>query len=611
MNGFSRIALCAALLAMALGGCGGSGKSSRLTGNDTEPRVISSDASLAQMQVSATDLDQLFQSTIYDYTGVASYLSRTTTITAVPTDANATFVVNGIEGSRDEPSDPIDLLEGSNTITVTVTAEDGVSSQSYTVDINRAIASNLHSQRFLKAADNGPDDRFGARVAVSGDALVVVASGEDSAATGINGDFTDDSAPDSGAVYVFRRDAARTWVQEAYVKASNAATSDAFGQAIALSGDTLVVGAPREDSAAVGINGDESDNSAIDAGAVYVFTRDATGIWSQQAYLKASNTDSVDGFGGAVALDGDTLAVGANLEDSAAAGVDSDQANNSAQDSGAVYVFTRDASGTWAQQAYLKASNANAGDRFGGAIVLSGDTLAVGAAHERSKTTGVDGNQSNNSWSEAGATYVFTRSETGDWSQQAYLKASNTGSGDRFGGALALSGDTLVVGAPLEDSAARGIDGFQADNKALSSGAAYIFGRDSMGTWTQQAYLKGSNSDTQDRFGHSLALDGDLLVVGALEDSGASGADGDQADNSASGAGAAYLFERDALGAWSQIAYLKASNTDAGDEFGSAIAIDGAKLVIGARREDSSATGVDGDQTDNTSIDSGAVYIVR
>ena len=206
---------------------------------------------------------------------------------------------------------------------------------------------------------------------------------------------------------------------------------------------------------------------------------------------------------------------------------------------------------------------------------------------------------------------MFTRNEAGDWSQQAYLKASNTGSGDRFGDAVVLSGDTLVVGAPLEDSAARGIDGFQADNKALSSWAAYIFSRDSMGTWTQQAYLKGSNSETQDRFGHSMALDGDLLVVGASEDSGASGADGDQADNSAPSAGAAYLFERDAQGAWSQIAYLKASNTDAGDEFGSAVAIAGTALVVGASLEDSNATGVDGDQTNNTSIDSGAVYIVR
>jgi len=341
---------------------------------------------------------------------------------------------------------------------------------------------------------------------------------------------------------------------------------------------------------------------------VYVFRRDATGIWSQQAYLKPANTDPVDGFGVSVALDGDTLVVGASLEDSNAVGINGDGGDNSAVDSGAVYVFTRDAGGDWSQQAYLKASNTDAGDQFGGAVALSGDTLAVGAVFERSKSTGVDGSQSSNSWSEAGAVYVFTRDELGTWSQQAYLKASNTGSGDRFGDSLAISGDTLVVGAPLEDSAARGINGFQADNKALSAGAAYIFSRDPAGTWIQQVYLKGSNTDSQDRFGHSLALNGDMLVVGASEDSNAIGG---PADNSARNAGAAYLFERDANGTWSETAYLKASNTDAGDQFGSAIALGDAFLVIGAPLEDSAATGVGGDQADDTSVDSGAVYIVR
>ncbi|MDH3429531.1 MAG: cadherin-like beta sandwich domain-containing protein [Gammaproteobacteria bacterium] len=611
MHGFGRIALISAVLATALTGCGGGGNSSSRTGFNPEPPVISSDASLAELTASAADFDQIFQPTIFDYTGTASYLARTTAIMAAPTHGNATLTINGIAGSPGEPSGPIDLLEGNNVITVTVTAEDGVSSQSYTVDMGRNGASALAPRWFIKAADNGADDRFGARVAISDGTLAVVAGGEDSAATGVNGNSADNSADNSGAVYVFGRDAASTWTQEAYIKASNTANSDAFGHAIALSGDTLAVSAFQEDSAAAGIDGDDSDNSAIDAGAVYIFTRDVTGIWSQQAYLKASNTDPVDGFGVSVALDGDTLVVGASYEDALVSGVDGNQADNNGPDSGAVYVFTRDAAGLWTQQAYLKASNPDAGDRFGGAVSLSGDTLAVGAAYERSKSTGIDGNQASNSWSEAGAVYVFTRDDVGDWSQQAYLKASNTGSGDRFGDSLVLSGDTLVVGAPLEDSAARGIDGFQADNKALNSGAAYIFSRDVTGNWSQQNYLKGSNTDSQDQFGHSIALDGDLLVVGAFEDSNAVGAGGDPSDNSAPNAGAAYLFERDAMGAWSQIAYLKASNTDAGDEFGSAIAIDGNSLLVGAPLEDSVATGVGGDQTGNDSIDSGAVYLYQ
>jgi hypothetical protein len=113
---------------------------------------------------------------------------------------------------------------------------------------------------------------------------------EDSNATGINGNQADDSAPDSGAVYVFTRSGG-VWSQQAYVKASNTGPGDSFGFSLALSadGNTLAVGAYLENSNATGIGGNQADNSALDSGAVYVFTRSG-GVWSQQAYIKASNT---------------------------------------------------------------------------------------------------------------------------------------------------------------------------------------------------------------------------------------------------------------------------------------------------------------------------------
>ena len=194
---------------------------------------------------------------------------------------------------------------------------------------------------------------------------------------------------------------------------------------------------------------------------------------TQQAYLKASNTDGGDKFGYAVSLSGDTLVVGAVWEDSNATGVNGNQADNSASKSGAAYVFTR-SGGVWSQQAYLKASNTEAGDYFGNAVSLSGDTLVVGAYLEDSNAIGVDGNQADNSASKSGAAYVFTRNGT-TWSQQAYLKASNTEAGDFFGYAVSLSGDTLVVGADLEDSNATGVNGGQADNSAPDAGAAYVY----------------------------------------------------------------------------------------------------------------------------------------
>jgi hypothetical protein len=575
------------------------------------PPVISSDASLADLSVSAASFDQIFQATVYDYSGTTSYLGRSTMITATASDANASIEINGTPVLSGEPSDPVALDMGANLVTVTVIAQDGLTVQSYSVTIDRQDPTNLSHQKYMKASNTGNGDRFGGAVALSGNTLAIAANQEDSAATGPSGDSFDDSAASAGTVYVFRRDETNTWIEEAYIKASNTGTGDEFGQSIALSGDTLAVGAHHEDSGATGIGGDESDNGTIDAGAVYVFTRDATGSWVQQAYIKASNTDATDGFGVSVALTGDTLAVGAHLEDSGATGIGGDQTDNSSVNSGAVYVYSRDAAGVWTQQAYIKASNADSDDQFGKSVSLSNDTLAVGAPNERSKTTGIDGDQTNNSWSGTGAVYVFNRDATDTWNQQAYIKASNTGSGDRFGESTALSGDTLVVGAPLEDSAARGVDGFQGDNKALSSGAAYVFTRDAAGDWTQQAYIKASNTDIQDQFGRSLALDDDFLAVGAIEDSVATGVNGDQADNSSDNSGAVYLFERGAAGTWTQIAYAKASNTDTLDGFGSSMAIGGTSLVVSADLEDSSATGIDGDQTNNDSSDSGAVYIIK
>jgi len=161
-----------------------------------------------------------------------------------------------------------------------------------------------------------------------------------------------------------------------------------------------------------------------------------------------------------------------------------------------------------AQQAYLKASNTGAGDEFGwSAVAVSGDTVVVGAHFEDSNATGVNGNQADNSAPDSGAAYVFTRTG-GVWSQQAYLKASNTTAFDQFGFFVAVSGDTVVVSAPGEDSNATGVNGNQADNSAPDSGAAYVFTR-SGGVWTQQAYLKASNTGGGDHFGPFVAVSRD------------------------------------------------------------------------------------------------------
>ena len=173
--------------------------------------------------------------------------------------------------------------------------------------------------------------------------------------------------------------------------------------------NTLAVGVPGEDSSATGINGDESSNGASASSAVYLFSRTETS-WNQQAYLKASNTGDFDSFGESLVLsgDGNTLAVGAYEENSSSTGINGDESDEAAVDSGAVYVFGR-AGGAWNQKAYLKAPNTNSGDELGEHIALSsdGNTLVIGAGNENSSTTGINGDESGRSAVDAGAVYFY------------------------------------------------------------------------------------------------------------------------------------------------------------------------------------------------------------
>jgi hypothetical protein len=450
----------------------------------------------------------------------------------------------------------------------------------------------LVQQAYLKASNANQNDRFGAAAAVSGDTVVVGALDEDSSATGVNGNGANNSVEGSGAAYVFVRSGG-VWSQQAYLKASNCGFGDHFGAAVAISGDTLVVGAHSERSSAAGVNGDQTDNSALASGAAYVFVRSG-GVWTQQAYLKASNPGPFDLFGVSVAVGNDTVVVGASSESSNATGVNGDDADNSASGAGAAYVFVR-SGGVWSQQAYLKASNTEANDHFGASVAISGDTVAVGAYWEDSSATGVNGDQTNNSGWGSGAAYVFVRSG-GMWSQQAYLKPSSGQFDTLFGYSLALSGETLVVGA------------YQEDTLAVDAGAAYVFVR-SGDIWSQEAHLQASHPDALDYFGFSVAVSGDTAVIGARwEDSNATGLNGNEADNSAQDSGAAFVFARSG-GVWSQYAYLKASNADAGDRFSQSVAVSGETVVVGALAEDSNATGVNGNQANNSALSSGAAYV--
>ena len=492
------------------------------------------------------------------------------------------------------------------------------------------------SIRYLKASNAGEDDRLGRgdplvgvgmAMSADGNTLAVSSPHEDGGATGVNGNQKDESAWDAGAVYVFARSGGR-WMQQAYVKASNTQTSDRFGISVALSGDgnTLAVGATLEDSGARGVGANQGDNSADSAGAVYVFARTGT-AWAQQAYIKASNADAADQFGWSLSLsnDGNTLAVGAQGEASAATGINPSspagsggtggrQEDNSAADAGAAYVFVRGGS-TWTQQAYIKASNAQGADRFGFSITLTadGNTLAVGAYDEDGGASGVNG-AVNEDAPGSGAAYVFVR-RGATWTQDAYVKQTTTVRNSALGSAIALSADgtTLAVGAGDETSLTRGIDGDEnsKQDNTVSAGAIYVYGRTADG-WRRQAYVKSFNIGPTDLFGARLSLsrDGSILAAGAPGQSGSGrGFKANPEELKAPESGAVYLFLRNA-GKWTQQAYIKAPNADEFDQFGSGVALsaDGATLAVAANGDDS-ASGIDGNQNDNSLRDSGAIYV--
>jgi hypothetical protein len=290
---------------------------------------------------------------------------------------------------------------------------------------------------------SGPGDFFGFAVAISGRTAVVGAYGY---------------AKDAGQAYVFS-ETASGWKKTATLRGSNTVAGDEFGNAVAISGDTIVVGA-----------GGHADH----AGAAYVFSETGSS-WKQTAVLKGSNTVAGDYFGWSVAVSGKTALVGAYGHQASA---------------GRAYVFT-EAGSAWRQSAILKGSNTVGGDQFGSAVALSG-TTAVLAATARAGA--------------AGRAYVFTK-KGADWTQAAMLKGSDTVAGDHFGWSVAISGSTVVVG------------GF---HHADLAGRAYVFTKTSSG-WKQVATLKGSNTVANDGFGISVAISGATAVVGASGHAGSAG----------------------------------------------------------------------------------------
>lgn len=388
----------------------------------------------------------------------------------------------------------------------------------------------------LLADDGALGDNFGRAVAIDGNTAVVGAR------------LSANPENFSGAVYVFTRDAGGAWSEPTELTPDDGSKGDQFGFSVALQRDTLLVGA----------NGDDSETYApfaVQTGSFYVFERDANGAWIQKQKLRANDEFTTKQFGSALAVHGDLAVVGARWSPTVG-GIAS----------GSAYVFRRTA-GVWAFEAQLHSADIATVDRFGSTVAVHDGTVVVGALGHDHFPESVN----------IGSAYVFEESEiAGVWEQTAELIASDYKWGDNFGYAVAVNGDRILSGAPFGNS-----------TPELESGAAYLFERVN-GIWVEREKLLPNDAQADDFFGAAVALSETHALVGA-----------DLEDAKQVNAGAAYLFTEERRRFTRQVK-LAPSDVAVADWFGHSVALDGETVLLGAPLTD---------PTEGTG-DAGAAYVL-
>ena len=372
----------------------------------------------------------------------------------------------------------------------------------------------------LTASDGKSGYLFGKTVDISGDTIVIGSS------------ENNDLALRAGAAYIFERNEGGTdnWGEVKKLFASDGEEFDRFGFSVSISGDTIVVG-------------------ASGAAAAYIFERNEGGTdnWGEVKKLLASDGEEFDGFGGSVAISGDIVVVGA-------------RANTDFGDfSGSAYIFERNEGGTdnWGEVKKLLSSDGEDFEYFGDSVSVSGDTIVVGAFGDDELANA------------AGAAFIFERNEGGtdNWGEVKKLLASDGEAVDIFGDSTSISGDIIVVGATGDD------------DLVSDAGAGYIFERNEGGTdnWGEVKKLLASDGEEHDRFGESVSISEDIIVIGAHLD-----------DDLGTSAGSAYIFERDEGGTdnWGEVKKLLASDGEISDKFGFSVSVSTNNIVVGAFEDD-------------------------
>jgi hypothetical protein len=503
-----------------------------------------------------------FSPRVFDYKLTVGLMAQRATFKASAPD-KAQIKLNGsaVAAGASMPTQVLPL--GQSMAEISVSSDRGIPT-AYHIAIERTGTQTA----YLKASKSGSVDHFGFSMALDGDTLVVGAFYEDSKATGVNGDDSDNSLHDSGAAYVFVRNGT-DWVQQAYLKASDTSSNSFFGTSVAISGDTIAVGQIEDDIFNPAIN-------PTRPGSAYVFTRQGT-TWMQQAKLTAKAGALGDMFGSAISIDGDNLVVGAS------------RGEGDTHDSGTAVLYQRQGT-MWTETYTFKASMGAQGSLFGSEVSISGNTVAVAAQEE-----GV-------SVSRGGGVYVFEGSGA-NWGSPQRLQPPMPIQDATFGFGMALHGKTIAVGAPRAEFLASAL------NKR-PPGEVYVFERGA-DKWMPTAVLKATKPMPSDYFGFSVALTDDAIFVGAAgESAGGRGLHADPSQGDAEYSGAAYLFARNGT-SWTPNGYFKASNADQQDGFGYGVALSSTSATVAAIYEASNAGGVNADQSDNSSTNAGAVYVFQ
>lgn len=369
----------------------------------------------------------------------------------------------------------------------------------------------LHGDLSVNAASPAVNENFGVATDLDGDYAVIGAFG-----------YQGTAGANEGAAYVFNLTGS-TWVQQQRLLPSAPFAGARFGRGVGISKNTIVGGAPNRTV------------SFANQGAGYVFVRSGS-TWTQQAVLLASDGAAGDNFGVSTAIDGDTAVVGAYLDDS-----------GTLVDCGGAYIYTRSGT-TWTQITRIGASDAAASDYFGFSVAISGNTIVVGAYNKASG---------------AGAAYVFQR-EGPSFKQVAKLLPQDPKTGANFGVCVSIDGPNIVVGAPKAAGGAIG-----------NAGAAYIFTNTSGVTWQQVAKINALDVAQLENFGNSVDISGNTVVVGAnLDDL-----------SSATDAGSMYVFASASTmpqGPWVQVKKQIRSNPAANDWLGYSVSVSGKNTVAGA-----------------------------